>query len=222
MFGMPRSLKQLHGFKLHASDGEIGSVNDTLWDDAQWILRYLVIDTGHWLTGRRVLISPASIQSIDWTEGTIMVNLSCDQVRNSPPDSSDEPVSRQYEEALSAYYGWPSYWTIDPFGYEPMSLPVALPTTPYPKPRGDPHLRSTHDVIGYGIEARDGEIGHVADLLIEDAGWRISDLIVDTGSWLHKRRVVVSTHAVTRILWDESRVVVDETQDSIAHSPAVQ
>ena len=139
MFGMLESLKALDGFTIHAMDGEIGSTEDVLWDDAAWMVRYLVVDTGKWLPGRRVLISPASVEFVGWDEHEISVNLTSDQVRNSPEAASDEPVSRQHEEALSAYYGWPSYWTMDPFGYEPMSLPVPLPEGTVP--RGSLSLR---------------------------------------------------------------------------------
>ncbi len=217
---MLESLKALDGFTIHAIDGEIGATEDVLWDDAAWMVRYLVIDTGKWLPGRRVLISPASVEFVGWDEREIRVNLTSDQVRNSPDAASDEPVSRQHEEALSAYYGWPSYWTMDPYGYEPMSLPTPLPEGTAAAHSGDPHLRSLDEVKGYRIEGLDGEIGRVADVEFDDATWRIAFLVGDCGSWLHKRLVRLKPEWVTKILWDESHVIVHLTRDSVREQHA--
>jgi len=144
---MPQSTNGLHSFKIHARDGEIGTLEDLYFDDGQWIVRYLVVDTGKWLPGRRVLIAPASVQTVDWSARTIQVNLTRDQVRNSPDAGADKPVSRQHEEELSAYYGWPSYWMSGSLDFEPMVFPPPPPPPEdLPAHQGNPHLRSAHAV----------------------------------------------------------------------------
>jgi hypothetical protein len=214
---MLQSINDLHGFTIHAGDGEIGTIEDLYFDDGHWTIRYLVVDTGKWLPGRRVLISPASAKGVDWPGKTISVNLTCEQVKNSPEAVTDRPVARQHEQELSAYYGWPSYWTGDPFG--PMSMPLLFPAVARPVRKGDPHLRSAREVKGYHIEARDGPVGHVSDFVFDDATWEIAFMIVDAGSWLHERLVLLKPDWVEAIGWDERRVGVNLTRAAVEASP---
>ena len=107
---MFRSFNELKNYILDASDGEIGRCKDFLFDDASWIIRYMVADTGKWLSSRKVLISPQSLDTPDWLWKRFPVNLSREQVRASPPLEADEPLSRQYEGRLAEYYDLPQYW----------------------------------------------------------------------------------------------------------------
>src|SRR6185436_7844826 len=104
---MLRSIKQLYGNKLGASDGDIGHVKDFYFDDQNWAIRYLIADTGSWLPGRQVLLSPYSVLHIDRGEKTLRVNLTRKQIEESPSIESHKTVSRQYEEVYYRYYGWP-------------------------------------------------------------------------------------------------------------------
>ena len=97
---MLRSIKQLYGNKLGASDGEIGHVKDFYFDDQNWAVRYLVADTGSWLPGRQVLISPHSLGRLDQAEKILRVNLTRKQIENSPSIESHKPVSRQYRRGV--------------------------------------------------------------------------------------------------------------------------
>lgn len=216
---MLQSINELEGFRICAEDGDIGAVEDLYFDDGHWTVRYLVVHTGKWLFGRQVLISPASAKGVNWPDRTISVNLTCDQVRNSPDLATDRPVSRQHEEELSAYYAWPSYWAVDPFGPEPMPLPLALAPGGHPVHKGDPHLRSAREVKGYHIEALDGPIGHVSDFVFDDATWKIVFLVVDAGSWLHERLVLIEPHWIDGISWGDRRVAVSLTRETVKTSP---
>src|SRR5664279_5211850 len=100
----------LKGYKLDGIDGEIGKVKEFYFDDRHWTIRYLVADTGNWLTGRQVLISPHALTAADKEEQHIAVNLTKKQIEDSPSLESDKPVSRQFELSYYAYYGWPMYW----------------------------------------------------------------------------------------------------------------
>src|SRR5271166_7199683 len=101
---MLRSIKQLYGEKLRASDGEIGHVNDFYFDDQKWVVRYAVVDTGSWLSGRQVLIAPHAFGNLDQHRSLLLVNLTRQQIEYSPSIESHKPVSRQYEEEYSRYY----------------------------------------------------------------------------------------------------------------------
>ena len=72
---MLRSLKILLGDTVVANDGDIGKVHDFYFHDDTWIIRYLVVDTGHWLPGRKVLITPSALGKPDWDALTFPVAL---------------------------------------------------------------------------------------------------------------------------------------------------
>src|SRR5664280_1241249 len=152
---MLRSITQLYGNKLAASDGEIGYVKDFYFDDHNWVVRYLVVDTGSWLAGRKVLISPHAFGSLHQAGKLLQVNLTRKQIEDSPSIESHKPVSRQYEEEYYRYYGWPYYWQGDALwgmsGFPILELPAkplpiesAIASGPQPE-RADAHLRSTKE-----------------------------------------------------------------------------
>ena len=124
---MLRSIKQLYGEKLGASDGDIGHVKDFYFDDQKWAVRYVIVDTGSWISGRLVLLAPHAFGSLHQDGRVLLVNLTRQQIENSPSIETHKPVSRQYEEEYYRYYGWPSYWDGD--GMWGMS---AFPVTPTP------------------------------------------------------------------------------------------
>ena len=159
------SIKQLYGNQLGASDGEIGYVKDFYFDDRDWAIRYLVADTGSWLPGRQVLISPYSLGPLDQVKKLQNVNLTCKQIEESPSIDLNKPVSRQYEEEYYCYFNWPYYWQGDALwgvsGFpilemspKPHRHESAKPSEPNPE-RADPRLRSTQAVIGYQLPTGD-------------------------------------------------------------------
>ena len=107
---MLHSIKQLRGTKLGASDGVIGQLKDFYFDDRNWVVRYLVADTGNWLPGRKVLLTPHALDRLDPAGTLLSVRLTRKQIEDSPSMESHQPVSRQYEEEYYRYYGWPFYW----------------------------------------------------------------------------------------------------------------
>ena len=225
---MLRSIKQLYGDKLGASDGEIGHLKDFYFDDRDWAIRYLVVDTGNWLTSRQVLISPYSIGRLDQTEKIVRVNLTLKQIENSPSIDLHKPVSRQYEEEYYRYFGWPSYWQGDGVwgmsGFPILEMPpTPLPSEPAtaigPQPeRADAHLRNTQAVNGYHLQASDGIIGHVCDFMMDDKSWAIGQLVVKTGHRFSGKEVLIPTNQVARISFDESTVFVNLTKEAVEQS----
>jgi sporulation protein YlmC with PRC-barrel domain len=222
---MLRSIKQLYGYKLGASDGEIGHVKDFYFDDQSWAVRYLIADTGTWLPGRQVLISPHSVGRLQETaKDVLLVNLTREQIENSPSIDEHKPVSRQYEEEYYRYFGWPYYWQGDALwglsGFPILELPPSpiinasnVPFAPQPG-TADPHLRSTQAVKGYQADARvEGVIGHVNDFMIDTESWAISQLVIQTGHRLSGKTLLISTKNVNRISYDESMVFVTMTAE---------
>lgn len=222
---------QLIGLTVAARDGEIGKVSDIYFDDKAWAVRYLVIDTGGWLTGRKVLVSPYAVERVAVGE-YVMVDLTRTQVEESPDYDSDKPVSRQYEVSYYSYYGYPGYW-MGPYAWGMSLYPGPMSASPSTGPaarevdarlerereQADPHLRSMKEVRGYGIEARDGALGHIESFLVDARSWEIAGLVLDTRNWLPGKHVAVSTAVVGDIDWGEDRVIVTMSREELKSLP---
>ncbi|MEI8198041.1 MAG: PRC-barrel domain-containing protein [Phycisphaerae bacterium] len=221
----------LTGYKLESLDGEIGKVRDFYFDDQHWAIRYLVADTGNWLTGRQVLISPYALAAVTKEARHIAVKLTRKQIEDSPSLDTNKPVSKQFEEAYYGYYAWPIYWG-GPYIWGAYSYPGMLATPPgvtqvraesreitQDKKTWDPHLRSTHDVRGHHIQATDGEIGHIEDFVIDDQTWAIRYLIIDTRNWWPGKKVLVSPQWIDHISWGESKLFVSLSRAAIKQAP---
>jgi len=212
----------LKGYKLDAVDGELGSVKEFYFDDQHWAIRYLVADNGNWLTGRQVLISPYALISVNKEKENIGINLNKKQIEESPSLDSDKPVSKQFEEAYYGYYGFPNYWSgAYMWGVYPniMRETKGLKEAKKQETSWDPHLRSTNAVNGLYIQAIDGEIGHVDDFIIDDEDGAIRYLIIDTKNWWGGKKILVSPQWIERVSWDESKVYINLTRESIKQSP---
>lgn len=233
---MLRSIKDLHGCGIRASDGEIGSINQVYFDDEAWGVRYLVVDTGNWLHDRQVLISPYSLKHVDWSSNTVHVNLTRQQVRESPTLDTHQPVSRQHEIEYLRYYNYPTYWggpnlwgmgawpAFDPVAADPTPSEAAAPVRPTlhtNRALPDVHLRSTDEVRGYQIETIDGTIGHVSDFIFDDRAWVLRYLKVDTHNWWPGgKEVLIATRWIELVDWFAATVSTPLTRDMIRRSPA--
>jgi hypothetical protein len=221
---MQRTTAQLKGFTICATDGDLGTVDDFYFDDETWTIRYLTVETGGWLGGRPVLISPISIIHADWQSKRLDVALTKKQVENSPNIDTHKPVSRQHEVAYLGYFGYPYYWG-GPFapGYYPMgaTAPINAPMEGLATSGelADTHLRSTQGITGYYIEATDGEIGHVKGFVVDDETWSVRYMEVATQNWWPGKKVLVAPAWIQRASWAQSKVFVQLTRESIQTGP---
>jgi uncharacterized protein YrrD len=204
---MLRSLKELYGNKLGASDGEIGQIKDIYFDDQSWAIRYFVADTGTWLTGRKVLISPHSLASLAALGQVIKVGLTRRQIENSPSIDTQKPVSRQYEEEYHKHYGWPGYWNnaTDTIG---------------PQPSAEVHLRSTQAVSGYLVRVGDETIGHISDFMMDAESWTSGQLVVKTGHRISGKDMLIPVKQVQRIGYADSTVFAHASVEAAEQVPA--
>ncbi len=222
---MLRSVKQMYGESVSASDGEIGNVKDFLFDEQNWAVRYVAVDTGSWLPGRQVLISPHALGRPDSVDKVLHVDLTRKQIENGPPLASHQPVSRQYEDKYHCHFGWPSFWAGGAAGAlnasqvseKPSeSPPSAVPQNSY----ADAHLRSSLAVKGYQLGAKEGILGHVCDFIIDDQTWAISRLVVKIGHRFTGKEVLIPVQDVNRISYPDSTVFVNLTSAAVEQSPA--
>jgi sporulation protein YlmC with PRC-barrel domain len=221
---MLRNVKDLLGYAIRATDGIIGKVDDFYFDDEDWGVRYLVVETGTWLSGRKVLISPIALGHAGWMARRLPVALTRAQVEHSPDIDTRKPVSRQHEAQYLGYYGYPHYW--DGAGLWGMGAYPGSPTTQdrieqdlkahgaHARP-DDCHLRSSNAVIGHHIAATDDDIGHLEDLLVDDHTWAIRYLVVNTSNWWRGHRVLVPSAWIRDVSWSEAKVSVDLTRQAV-------
>jgi len=229
---MLQSIKQLYGYKLGASDGHIGQVKDFYFDDRNWAVRYVVADTGDWLPGRQVLLSPHAFSGTQPAGKTMLVNLTRQQIEASPSTELHKPVSRQYEEEYHRHYGWPYYWEGGGLwggmrGFPILELPQDLfphqPVAGQPKSKdADAELRSTQAVTGYHLQATDGIAGYVYDFMMDDKSWALDQLVIKTGHRFTGKEVRIPISQVERISYEESSVFVRLSKDTIEKSPEHQ
>ena len=106
-----RSTQEVIGYHISATDGEIGHLEDFLFDGETWEIRYAIIDTKNWWPGKKVLIRPQWIKRVSWADREIYIKISRDAIRKSPPWDANLPVSRGYELRLHKHYGYAPYWT---------------------------------------------------------------------------------------------------------------
>ena len=225
---MINSLKNIENNQIEANDGNIGKVYTIFFDDQSWEIRYLVVDTSYWLPGRKVLISP-SVLGKSIAENTFPVELTKEQIQNSPDIDTQKPVSRQQQIELFEHYGWVPYWdaAYGPIAspYMPAALPNVLPGEDSQdkvsdnQNEDDPHLRNAKEVLGYNISALNGEIGHIEDILFENESWEIKYLVVDTRNWLPGKKVIIPPLWVEYIRWSESQLNVKVTRETVKNSP---
>jgi hypothetical protein len=229
---MLRNLKDLRGFAIGATDGDVGTVRECYFDDVTYAVRYIVVDTGAWLSERKVLLSPIAFRAIDWEHQRITAQLTKTQVEKSPEIDTDKPVSRQHETNYFGYYGYDPYWTgfylwgVSP--YPNLGTDSAVIVKGFERERRwlwearkgtNPHLRSSSAVTGYHIQAADGDIGHVSDFLVDDASWAIRYLVVDTTNWWPGKKVLLSPRWIDRVDWNHSKVHATVTRAQIRNSP---
>lgn len=218
---MFRSTNELSGYTILATDGECGTVKDFLFDDELNIIRYLVVETGGWLGGRQVLISPVAIAQPDLDTYQLPTVLSKANIENSPAIETDCPVSRQFETALASYYNWPAYWGSTISSVLSRQTTMAAIATQVEEKDGDPHLRSASEVTGYHIQCMEGAVGHVEDLIVDTESWSLRYLIIDTSDWLPaSKKVIVAFDWLTHFKWEDRKAYVDLTQEQVKDAPS--
>jgi uncharacterized protein YrrD len=222
-----KSASHTKDLTIHATDGEIGNIDDFYFDDETWTIRYLIVTTGNWLSRRPVLISPMFVAHADWDAKQLHLSLTKEQIKNSPHIDTRKPISRQEEAAYQISFGNSYYWggtDLWGFGPYPMNLAAArMPREANPllaaNESPDSHLRSTNEVHGYHVLAADGEVGHVEDFILDQETWSIRYLEVDTRNWWPGKTVLIAPDWVEKVSWVDSQVAVAVSKETIRGSP---
>jgi sporulation protein YlmC with PRC-barrel domain len=232
---MLRSLKNVFGYSIQAEDGEIGQVRNFYFDEKDWEIRYLIVETGPWILGRKVLIMPDVLGKPNWAEKNFPVNLTRSQIKDSPDIKTALPISRQQQIALHEYFRWPTYWNTE------TSLPTStVSTTPIAgymsaketrqenknrevmerMMQQNSTLRSAKELIGYQVQGEDAELGFVDDIILNDETWQLIYLVLDTSSMLLKgKKTLLAISWIKWVTYKEQAVHIDLMLQNIEDSP---
>lgn len=203
-------MKSLRGKRIAAQDGWIGALDDLYIDAERWRVRHLVVDTGVWLHGRRVLLPPASVAPGGLAGKAIGVALTREEVQNSPGVDADPAVSELLQWAQAHHYGKRSYWE----GHVPLRLTPAQFVAPLGAEHPDAeaqdkavgaeqaarrsHTHSARELLGYRVLARDGALGYLEDVLLDDEG-EMPAMIVAIPAWMAHQAVALPPRMVEQI-----------------------
>ena len=231
---MMYTLSDLDNFSIHALNGQIGSVKDFYFDDRRWVIRYLVVEVSSASNSYKVLLTPAVIKHLNLAHKTFAVDMSIEEIQNSPRIEIGRSASMQYEIDYLSYYGYAFYWGNN-LRSSPSSLEDFTSSTPNDfvaqittktedvfvaidgvrRMYGDRHLRSFHEIVDYRIHATDDEIGHLQSVLVDEDTWTIQYCVADTSNWLFGHQVLITTQAIKDISWGSTKIYVDMTRQQV-------
>lgn len=191
---MLRNMSKLEDYIISAKDDDnIGNIRGFYFGENSWKVHYIIMDTRRWLPGRTVIVSIDELDDIDHMDQKIRLKITKERIRSSPMIEEDVPLDLHYLSLLEKYDKWSE--------------------TPSER------LHNSSEVFDYYIEARDGDLGHVEDLLVDDYDWMIRYIVIDTINWWPGKKVLVSTDWVKAPRWKEERVRVDMTRDRMKNAP---
>ena len=220
---MLHATKDLIGRQLEASDGQVGSCDEFLFDDRTWKIRYMVAETGGWLTRRKVLISPDDIDGPDAGERVISVDLDASEIKEAPLLSSDAPVSRQYQLTWTRYRGLTPSWS----DFGPLSAPLVANrmAMELQEAEHDHHLRSSREVTGYQatsdlVREHRKRLGRIADFVTNDQTWDVAFAIVEVSKgWFRSEQILIPRDKLRRVGWAEDALYVRLSPETMRDFP---
>jgi uncharacterized protein YrrD len=233
------------GFAVYGAEGELGKVEDLYFDEDYWIVRYVRVDVGRWILNRKTLMSTEAFRNLNRKERCIGASLSRETIRNGPEVDFSLPISRKKEEEINTFFQWPVYWDINRFPEYPGVTERKYPEVRKPSYHGaargyyspsveeeerrkvgeeaiggtEFHIRGVKEIIGRPVQATDGEIGHVSDLIMDDDSWAVRYVEVDTRNYLPGKHVLIFPQMVMRINWEEARVFITVRKDVVKLAP---
>jgi hypothetical protein len=202
-----QSLRSLLGRKVRALDCAFGELHNVYIREENWTVAYFVVQTGSWLEDRRVLVSPAALRTPFWMDELVHVDLTKREIEESPPIDLAKPVSRQQEELMNAYFGWPGYWRPAKDGVEEVL-----------GEEGNSELRSLREMIGYSLVGQDTGAGGIVDFVAEEPEWPVLYLAVETGPVLSRKRFVPVT-LISGVDWATKTITAACSRNLVLESP---
>ncbi|MFN2127843.1 MAG: hypothetical protein ACK2TU_08300 [Anaerolineales bacterium] len=216
-------LNNMKACKFQAADGEIGTFADIFIDDSCFAIRFFSVNTINWLPKRKVLLSPFTVGAVDEQNQLVSIELAQQQIKNSPPLGTDQPISRRYEEKYFTYYDWPPYWDNlswpNTFHHQTSAIANHRPDRDI-APHSENHLHRANRILGYDIIVADGKIGQLKDFILDTHYWVIRFLEIDTHICLdNTNSALVPPTAILGINWPDRRITVDLNREILQNAP---
>jgi sporulation protein YlmC with PRC-barrel domain len=218
---MLRRARKLFGYTVRATDGNLGKIIDLYLDAQSWTIRYLAVETGPWLLGRRALVRPTKAEEPQDDERVVPILISREEVEKSPEIELAKTVPQEEMAQLDEYWGWPHRLAesrlVQRLPVDEAHVAREQDAIDRQKPRS--HLWSAREIRGYRIRARDGEFGRVEDFYLTTDEWMIRYLMIDTQAWGEGRHVLIAPPWLEEFDWRERTLAVGLTQEQIEASP---
>jgi hypothetical protein len=215
---MLRGVETLYGYTILAKGGAVGQIYDFLFDEETWEMRYLVINTSIRLSGRKVLIPVFALEHMNQRSRKATVPLTKEQVKNCPGIDTATLMSRQTQHHLNEIYPLFQYWAMS--GYVSASLPLPLASNQQSQPRETNTIfRSVEDVANCRIQATDGNIGGIEDIVVDDESWSIRYIVAHPKKWLSGRTFWITPTWVKTIDWEDRQVFLEVSKKHLKNSP---
>ena len=225
---MLRQIRELGTYRLHATDGDIGHLEQFYFEDRDWKIRYFVMNIGTWLHGKKVLMSPSAIIGVDAPTKTINAAFTKQQVQESDDVGIHKPEGLEQPHDYSLYIGWPYYLGLNALNDSDRG---PVPRRAHDPKKGktsertmlqlnDEHLRSSKVVSRYHVMAVDGEIGQIEDGIVDDQTWTIQYVVSTVRNWRSSKKVLLPTEWILWVSAAESNVYVSLSRKNIATAPA--
>tara|TARA_R110002020_G_scaffold58372_4_gene160055 strand:+ start:19205 stop:19948 length:744 start_codon:yes stop_codon:yes gene_type:complete len=208
-------------------DSHLGDVSDLYIDERTWRTDYIVIDTGGWFSSHAVLVAPDRITSVEPENRALTTPLTREDIEQAPAASTEKTVgdvisTDWFVAAGQPFYAAAGYMAVLPPAIQRKPAGYGAPGDPEAVSEGEEvHLRSGREILGYGIEAADGTIGSVSDLILDPKDFRVALIAVDTGNWLPGRVVVLDPQWARSVSWTDRTVSFDKTRQEIEDAPAL-
>jgi hypothetical protein len=93
--------RPLEGFKVEATDGSIGKIDEATYDVGS---SYIVVDTGPWIFGKKVMLPAGIIDRVDYDDEKVWVSVSKDEIENAPKFDEASYRDEEYRDTLGGYY----------------------------------------------------------------------------------------------------------------------
>jgi sporulation protein YlmC with PRC-barrel domain len=220
---MKQSLNILKDHTIGTNDLFNGNIKDFLFDEKRWVIRYIDAEFEDSATAEKVLVPRILFRIPDGGSKLLPTRLSKQEIENCPKAKDHLPVSRKYEEKLSKYYQISPYWRAaylrTTVGFLP-PRPLNVLSESVSEKDIDSILRSFVELKGYNIEATDGNVGHIEDLIIDYQDWQIVYAVIDTSNWLPwSKKVIIPISRMTDISYTESLVKIDLKTETIKNAP---
>jgi hypothetical protein len=223
---MLHSARALSRYEAHATDGKLGRAVDAYFDNVTREIRYLVVETSRWLPGKKLLISNRWLGLPDKDSKRFPINMTRAAAEERTASTNELPVSWKMEELLKVRFGGldsrggPPVGTVLGSVIRQGASQVEVETAAV-QSADNPDLRSLREIMGYQIEAMDGPLGVAYDFLIDDDGWVVRWLVVDTKSWKPGREVLVPPEWIETVSWSEHRIHVRVSRQKVKTSQRV-